>query len=113
MMKNFKSKFIKCLKFFTFIILGVYLIYLFVLPPVFSSRIFKNKYDDFVYAKTGVKIKSEHLKVKTHPDLSVDIIADRINLDTDSEDLVQAKNIDVTFNPLKKDIKKLNIDYIY
>ena len=97
-----------------FISLGVlYLVFLYALPPFLSSLFFKDLVDDYIYAKTGIEITSERLNVKTKPDISIIIGADKIDFDINGEELLKAENLTISYNLLSRMLEKIDIKYIY
>ncbi|MBQ9245329.1 hypothetical protein IJ182_03570 [bacterium] len=107
---------LKILYFISFCLLGlalIYSFYLFCVPKILSSSKFKTKINSIIYEKTGIEVNSEHFNVKTFPNLMIKVDADKINLDTKNDELIQADNFEVLFDIKKGSFKSINIDYIY
>lgn len=58
--------------------LGCYAFFLFVLPNILSSPDNVHKYETFISKRIGVPVSIKNLEVKTHPDLSFDVLSDSI-----------------------------------
>ena len=113
LMKRFRLLLLKLLLFCVLAAGALYAIFLYALPPILSSAKFKNKIDNIVYEKTGIKIVSEQLKIKTYPNLVVQLKADKIGLGINEADLLKAKDFSIDFNLFKLSLQKIDIDYIY
>lgn len=90
-----------------------YSLFLFALPPILNSHKFVSKYESILSQKLSVKVHIQDFKLKTNPDLSIDITAKSIDTNTPSkEDSLNFKNICYKSKVLSLKPQKLDIDYI-
>lgn len=104
------------IKFSLFIFIGIitlYLCFLFLLPEILSSDLFKSKIYNFLYDRTGIKITSKNIKVKTYPNLYINFSADKFRVDNKNSELLNAKNAVIVLDLKSFSLKKLNVDYVF
>ncbi len=108
------KKFIFKLSIVLFIgIIVLYLIFLFLLPDILSSNVFKNKIYNYLYEKTGITITSENIAVKTYPNLYINFSADKFKIVNKNSELLNAKDAVIVFDLKSLSLKKLNVDYVF
>ncbi len=100
--------------FSTFIlILCVYFSYLYVFPLVVNSVKVNSYVEKLIYDKTGLKLSTSKLKLKTHKNLSAYLLIKNIYLAEDNKKILNADNLKIYFNPVKKQLNKIEVDYLY
>lgn len=112
-MNNIKKIFFKTAAVSVIAAAVLYILFLTLLPFVLSSHTFLDAIDEIIAEKTGIVLKSERLKVKTYPDLAVDIAADKFNIDSEDTELLKVKNAELSFDLKKFKAKRADIEYIY
>ncbi len=90
-----------------------YILFLTVIPKIFSSHKFLDAIDELIEKKTGIVIKSEKLDVKTFPSLLINISADEFIFTAQKNELLKVKNASLYYDLKKLKPQKINIDYIY
>ena len=99
--------------FITILLILCYVLFLTVIPKVFSSEAFLNTVHGFITKKTGIVITSERLNVKTRPSLLIDISVEKLNLMSGSNELLNVKNALLTYDIKRFKPIKAELDYIY
>lgn len=92
---------------------GLYLLYIFVLPVILNSVKVNSYIEKIIYKKSGIEISTNNLKIKTYRNLSVSVLADKIELKKQNKKVFDANNIDIKIFPIQKKLSKIYIDYIY
>ncbi len=92
----------------------IYLMFLYVLPPVINSLKFEHFAEEKIYNKTGIELQIDNLKLNTDYNLSFTINLKKLFLKnkTDKEKLY-IENIYLHFNLLNKKKNNIEIDKIY
>ncbi|MCD7780346.1 MAG: hypothetical protein LUH05_06720, partial [Candidatus Gastranaerophilales bacterium] len=87
---------------------------MFVLPPAVNSELFRDKAESFVYDKFALKGDSINFRIKTYPNMIINVFADEIHLkDKEDTELLDVKNALLSFDLKRFAVKKLNLGYIY
>ena len=58
---------------------GLYAAFLFAVPKLAQSNYIKNKIELAIYERTNIRINLYNTVIKTHPNLSVELDADKIS----------------------------------
>lgn len=101
------------ISFIILILLFCYGSFLFIVPVIFNSIKFNNKIEKIIYEKTGTELYTDKYKLVTHKDLSATLCINKIYLNENNKNILEADKVYIFFNPLKKQLSKLHIDYIY
>lgn len=112
-MKKFRNYFLYVLLFIIITFGFLYSFFLFVFPAIANSGILLKTTNYVLKKNTNLKVSADKIYLKTYPNLSLDLISDKIILNDKDTELLTAKNIDLSYDLQKLNIKSLNIDYIF
>ena len=94
---------------------GLYAAFLFAVPKLAQSNYIKNKIELAIYERTNIRINLYNTVIKTHPNLSVELDADKISgtYKDETDNIFVLDNIFCKFSLIKSMPETLNINYIF
>ncbi len=87
--------------------------FLFVLPSIVNNGFLLKKTNTYLSKKTNLNICADSLKLKTYPDLTLDLFTDKILLTDNDAELVTLKNLYLGYDVKSLNLKNLTIDYVF
>ncbi len=108
----------KIFKFLVFPVLIIfslsYLFFLYGLPKIVNSKTFEKSLHKIVYNKTDIDLSTDSIKLKTHPNFSVDLYIQKITaLNSNREIFFASDNLYAGFDLVKPKLNTLCVNYIY
>ena len=112
-MRNNKQLILK-FTIFCFCSIGIlYAVYLFILPPVLSSKLFVNKINSVISHTTGIKVHADKFSFVSYPSLVFDLKFDKLQIYIQETELLNAKDGYLKFDIKNLSLNKINIDYVF